>query len=139
LLLRIIHHVGGGGVLGCFYHGPFVEVVAPPRNEPPGPLSTTINPRHWLALNQDDAMTTMTDNAMCEVRHRRGPWRRLSAKEALPLNTQTEKRCVECHGRVLALQVGGTTRIQHAQAHSGCTLGATYDGHGARFHPAAVV
>jgi hypothetical protein len=84
-------------------------------------------------------MTTLTDNVICEVRRKRGPWRRLSASEALQLNTQTEKRCLECHGRVLALDIGGTSHIKHAQAHSGCTLGGTYDGHGARLHPAAVV
>jgi hypothetical protein len=100
---------------------------------------TAFNPEALACAGQDNAMTTLADSVMCEVRRRRGPWRRLSASEALPLNTQTEKRCVECRGRVLALRIGSTARIKHAQAHSGCTLGATYDGHGARFHPAAVV
>ena len=84
----------------------------------------------------------MPKGLTCEARERtRGPWKIISADEALKLDTRTEKRCAECHGRVLAVEATQTlpAHFRHAQGHPGCTLGMLYDGNGPRLHPAAVI
>jgi hypothetical protein len=77
----------------------------------------------------------------CEARHRiqRGEWEVVSADQAAALGQSFDKRCVECHGRVLPRAHGGAIRMEHAQECAGCSLGNCYDGQGQRLHPAVVI
>ena len=83
----------------------------------------------------------MSPSTICEARVRRGAWEIISVEQALKLNTTTEKRCVECHGRVRAHKPSrmGAGYFKHTQRHTGCRLGDCYDGKDPRLHPVAVI
>ena len=77
----------------------------------------------------------------CEARHKikRGEWEVVSAGQAANLGQAFDKRCLECHGRVLPRMYRGSLRIEHAQEYTGCSLANHYDGLGQRLHPAVVI
>ena len=78
----------------------------------------------------------MARSTECEVRQGAGGWAVVTAERAVELGTDTEKRCVECHGLVRAHKATdcGVAHIEHMQGNPGCTLGMNYDGNGRRRH-----
>jgi hypothetical protein len=95
-------------------------------------------PHAGLAENKM-AKRSISRSVRCEVRGADGRWDQVSVAEALALGNAVEKRCIECHGpvRAHASHGGPSAHIEHRQAHAGCSLGDSFNGHRS-MHPHAV-
>jgi len=67
---------------------------------------------------------------MCELKVR-GVWTRITLEDALRLDKDRIKRCLECQGQVRAHQAGKNgeaAHFEHYERNPGCSLGHFFDG-----------
>jgi hypothetical protein len=75
----------------------------------------------------------------CEMKIKDG-WASLKIDDAIGLNPDILKRCIECHGKVRAHRAstnGMRAHFEHVDAHSGCSLGDSFTGK-ETLHPKAL-